>query len=47
MITTFDMFMETEVSEDELIASRTDFTGKIIYVNDIFTEHLAMNQKSS
>ena len=38
MITTFDMFMETEVPEDELIVSRTDFTGKITYVNDTFAE---------
>ncbi len=38
MKTTFDMFMETEVPEDELIVSRTDFTGKITYVNDTFAE---------
>ncbi|MCD6212516.1 MAG: PAS domain-containing protein, partial [Sulfurovum sp.] len=38
MITTFDMFMETEVPEDELIVSRTDFTGKITYVNETFAE---------
>lgn len=38
METTFDMFMETEVPEDELIVSRTDFTGKITYVNETFAE---------
>ena len=38
MKTTFDMFMETEVPEDELIVSRTDFTGKITYVNETFAE---------
>lgn len=38
MTTTFDMFIETEVPEDELIVSRTDFTGKITYVNDTFAE---------
>ena len=38
MTTTFDMFMETEVPEDELIVSRTDFTGKITYVNETFAE---------
>ena len=38
MITTFDMFIETEVPEDELIVSRTDFTGKITYVNETFAE---------
>ncbi|MEA1952969.1 MAG: PAS domain-containing protein [Campylobacterota bacterium] len=38
MITKFDIFIETEVPEDELIVSRTDFTGKITYVNDTFAE---------
>jgi len=38
METTFDMFIETEVPEDELIVSRTDFTGKITYVNETFAE---------
>jgi len=38
MKTTFDMFIETEVPEDELIVSRTDFTGKITYVNETFAE---------
>ncbi len=38
MDTTFDMFIETEVPEDELIVSRTDFTGKITYVNETFAE---------
>ncbi len=34
----FDMFYETEVPYDELIVSRTDFTGRITYVNDTFAE---------
>ena len=38
MTTTFDMFLETEVPEDELIVSPTDFTGKITYVNETFAE---------
>jgi aerotaxis receptor len=38
MDTTFNMFLETEVPEDELIVSRTDFTGKITYVNETFAE---------
>lgn len=38
METTFDMFIETEVPADELIISRTDFTGKITYVNETFAE---------
>ncbi|MCW8839121.1 MAG: PAS domain-containing protein [Thiovulaceae bacterium] len=38
MQTEFDMFYETEVPEDELIVSRTDFSGKITYVNDTFAE---------
>ncbi|MDA3908583.1 MAG: PAS domain-containing protein [Sulfurimonas sp.] len=38
MQTSFDMFYETEVPEDELIVSRTDFTGKITYVNNTFAD---------
>lgn len=38
MQTKFDMFYETQVPEDELIVSRTDFTGKITYVNETFAE---------
>ncbi len=38
MTTTFDMFMETEVPENERIVSRTDFTGNITYVNETFAE---------
>ena len=38
METTFDMFIETDVPEDELIVSRTDFSGKITYVNETFAE---------
>lgn len=38
METTFDMFIETEVPKDELIVSRTDFRGKITYVNETFAE---------
>ncbi len=38
MTTIFDMFLETEVPEDELIVSRTDFTGQITYVNETFAE---------
>jgi len=34
--TTFDMFIETEVPENELIISRTDLDGIITYVNDTF-----------
>ncbi|WP_353662888.1 PAS domain-containing protein [Hydrogenimonas sp. SS33] len=33
---TFDMFIETEVPEDEVIISRTDLKGIITYVNDTF-----------
>ena len=33
---TFDMFVETEVPEDEVIISRTDLKGVITYVNDTF-----------
>ncbi len=36
MDTTFDMFIETEVPEHELIISRTDLKGIITYVNDTF-----------
>jgi len=32
------MFIETEVPKDELIVSRTDFRGKITYVNETFAE---------
>ncbi len=38
METTYDMFIETDVPEDELIVSRTDFTGKITYVNETFAD---------
>lgn len=38
MNATFDMFLETEVPEDELIVSRADFTGKITYVNETFAD---------
>ena len=34
--TTFDMFIETEVPENELIISRTDLDGIVTYVNDTF-----------
>jgi aerotaxis receptor len=33
---TFDMFIETQVPENELIISRTDLDGIITYVNDTF-----------
>ena len=36
--TTYDMFIETEVPENELIISRTDLKGTITYVNDTFAE---------
>ncbi len=36
--TTYDMFIETEVPENELIISRTDLKGIITYVNDTFAE---------
>lgn len=36
MDTTFDMFIETEVPENQLIISRTDFSGVITYVNETF-----------
>ena len=35
---TFDMFVETEVPEDEVIISRTDLKGVITYVNDTFAK---------
>ena len=38
METTFDMFIETEVPEDEVIISRTDLKGVITYVNDTFAK---------
>jgi aerotaxis receptor len=38
MQSTFDMFIETEVPEGELIVSRTDFSGNITYVNETFAE---------
>ena len=38
METTFDMFVETEVPAGKLIISRTDFSGKITYVNETFAE---------
>ena len=34
----FDMFIETEVPENEVIISRTDLSGNITYVNDTFAE---------
>lgn len=36
MQTTYQMFIETEVPENELIVSRTDLNGKITYVNETF-----------
>lgn len=36
MDTSFDMFVETEVPENELIISRTDLKGIITYVNETF-----------
>jgi aerotaxis receptor len=36
--TTYAMFIETEVPENELIISRTDLKGVITYVNDTFAE---------
>ena len=35
---TFDMFIETEVPEGEVIISRTDLNGIITYVNDTFAK---------
>jgi len=36
MDTSFDMFIETDVPESELIISRTDLKGNITYVNETF-----------
>jgi len=36
--TTYEMFIETQVPENELIISRTDLKGVITYVNDTFAE---------
>jgi len=36
METSFDMFIETEVPENELIISRTDLSGIITYINETF-----------
>lgn len=36
MQTTYQMFIETEVPENELIVSRTDLNGKITYANETF-----------
>jgi len=36
--TSFDMFIETEVPENELIISRTDLKGVITYVNETFAQ---------
>ena len=36
--TSFSLFIETEVPENELIISRTDLKGVITYVNDTFAE---------
>ena len=38
MDTSFDMFIETEVPENQLIISRTDLNGVITYVNETFAE---------
>ncbi len=38
MDTTFDMFIETQVPEHELIISRTDLSGVITYVNETFAK---------
>ncbi len=38
MDTSFDMFIETQVPENELIISRTDLKGIITYVNDTFAD---------
>ncbi len=38
MDTSFDMFIETEVPQDELIISRTDMSGVITYANDTFAK---------
>ena len=36
METSFDMFIETEVPENEIIISRTDLKGNITYINETF-----------
>jgi aerotaxis receptor len=36
METSFDLFIETEVPEGELIISRTDLNGVITYINETF-----------
>jgi len=36
MNTSFNMFIETEVPDDELIISRTDLKGNITYANETF-----------
>jgi len=36
MYTSYDMFIETQVPEHELIISRTDLSGNITYANEIF-----------
>ncbi len=36
--TTYEMFIETEVPENELIISRTDLKGIITYVNETFAD---------
>ncbi len=38
METTFDMFIETDVPDNQLIVSRTDFDGTITYVNETFAQ---------
>lgn len=38
MNTTFDIFIETQVPEDELIISRTDLKGNITHANEVFAQ---------
>ncbi len=38
MDTTFDMFIETQVPEHELIISRTDLSGMVTYANETFAK---------
>ena len=38
MTTNFEMFIETEVPQNELIISRTDLDGVITYVNETFAK---------
>ncbi|MFT7823467.1 MAG: PAS domain-containing protein [Sulfurimonas sp.] len=38
MDTSFDMFIETEVPEGEIIISRTDLSGIITYTNETFAK---------